>query len=638
MNAPDAVGARLREFLNRPHADTRAEVLEIMREAIFQVPAEVDRDTHRAQVLAALRRLADEGLGGLAFPEAHGGGGAPERTIAVFETLALGDTSILVKYGVQFGLWGGSVHQLGTTSHHARLLPGIASLEIPGCYAMTEIGHGSNVRELETTATYDPDTGEFVVHTPHEDAGKEWIGNAALHGRMATVFAQLEVGGTAQGVHALVVPIRDADGRSLPGIRIEDNGPKAGLNGIDNGRLWFDRVRVPRENLLDRFATVTPDGEYQSDIESPGRRFFTMLGTLVAGRISVAAASVSVAKVGLTTAVRYSGRRRQFGPEGEPEVPILDYRVHQRLLLPLVATTYALHFAVRDLVERYGGALRRQAAASEAPGDEMREIEAAAAGLKALATWHTARALQASREAMGGRGFAAANRIGRLRADTDIFSTFEGANTVLLQLVAKSLLTQFREEMGDLRLMGWVRYAAERAGTRLSELNPIVTRRTDADHLRDPDFHLAAFRYREDRLLVSVARRLRGRLEDGMDPFQAFNECQDHLVALGRAHAERVILESFQDAVVRAPSPGASEPLRELAVLFALQTLETERAWFLEAGYLEPPKSRAIRAQVAEVCRELRNSASGLVDAWGIPDEILGTRDGTTRGDEHAER
>ncbi|MDT8342717.1 MAG: acyl-CoA dehydrogenase family protein, partial [Longimicrobiales bacterium] len=520
----------LRTFLSQPHADDRRRVLDLLGEEVFRVPAEITRGAHREQALAAVRRLAQEGLGALGFPTACGGADAPDRAIAVFETLALGDTSILVKFGVQFGLWGGSVLQLGTEGHHRRYLEAIGSLALPGCYAMTEIGHGSNIRELETTATFDAETGDFVVHTPHEGAGKEWIGNAALHGRMATVFARLIVAGEDHGVHALVVPLRDEAGAPLPGVRIEDSGPKAGLNGVDNGRIWFDRVRVPRENLLDRFAHVTPDGRYRSPIESSGRRFFTMLGTLVAGRVSIAAASVSAAKAGLATAVRYSAERRQFGPEDGEEVPILDYQAQQLLLLPRVAETYAFHFAVRELGTRYAVALRRQRDGDPEAERELREVEARAAALKALASWHCSGALQASREAMGGRGYHADTRLGRLRADTDIFATFEGANVVLLQLTAKSLLTQYREEMGDLSVLGFVRHVAERAGTRVSELNPVVTRRTDPDHLRDPDFHAAALRYREERLLASVARRLRSRLDDGQDPFQAFNACQDHLV------------------------------------------------------------------------------------------------------------
>jgi acyl-CoA oxidase len=641
-----------------PHADVRRKVLELLQTPAFHIPLEIDRAEHRARVLEALKVLAAEGLGRLAYPEAYGGEGAPGRAIAVFETLAFGDSSILIKFGVQFGLWGGSVYQLGTEKHHERWLRDIGTLELPGCYAMTEIGHGSNVRGLETVARWDEGEGAFVLHTPHEGAGKEWIGNAALHGRMATVFTQLRVGGEDHGVHALVVPIRDEDGVLLPGIRIEDNGPKVGLNGIDNGRIWFDQVRVPRENLLDRFASVTEDGRYESPIDSAGRRFFTMLGTLVAGRISIAAGSVSVAKVGLAVAVRYSEERRQFGPEGGPEVPILDYPSHQRRLLPRVAETYALHFAVRDLAERYAAVVKGRAgdrpghggtgadadadaasadtagADAAEPGsrpegrseEALREVEARAAGLKALASWHAARALQESREAMGGRGYHAGNRIGRLRADTDVFATFEGANPVLLQLVAKSLLTQYREEMGDLSALDIVRYVADRAGTRVRERNPVATRRTDSEHLRDSGYHLQAFEYRAERMLESAARRLKAFMDDGIDAFEAFNRVQDHLETLAVAHTEWVALQAFLDGVDAAPED-VRPLLADVARLYALERMEADRAWFLEAGYVESAKSRAIRAEVGALCRELREVAVELVDGWGIPDGVLGAVD-----------
>lgn len=616
---------RLEAFLQEPHGADRARVLALLGEPALRPDRGAPRSEYREAVLHAVRRLAAEGLGALGFVREAGGQESPGRAMAVFETLAFGDLSVLVKFGVQFGLFGGSIQQLGTERHHRRYLGAIGTLALPGCYAMTEIGHGSNVRDLETVARYRAEDDTFEIHTPHESAGKAWIGNAALHGRLATVFAQLEVGDDAHGVHAFLVPLRDDRGTPLPGIRIEDEGPKVGLNGVDNGRIWFDRVRIPRENLLDRFGRVTPEGHYESDIASPGRRFFTMLGTLVAGRISIAAASVSAAKTGLTIAVRYSDRRRQFGPEGEPEIPILDYLTQQRLLLPALATTYGLHFATRDLVRRYESLARDDA------GDEAgRELEVRAAALKALASRHCVDTLQACRESMGGRGYHADNRLGDLRADTDVFTTFEGANVVLLQLVARGLLTRYREEMGDLRLWDIVRYLADRAQTRVTELNPVVTRKSDEEHLRDPDFHAAAFRYREARLLSSAAQRLKGRMDDGMDGFEAMNEVQDHLVALARAHAEGLVLDAFQEAVVRAPTPGLSETLRTLVALYALSRLEADRAWFLEAGYLETPKARAVRDQVNRLCAEVRDQAPFLVDAFGIPDEVLGAPDGKT--------
>jgi len=603
-------------FLDGPRRPLRREIFELLARPELRFPPETGRAEYRARVLEATRTLAEAGHGLHAFPEAVGGNDDPEGMIAVFETLAYGDLSLLVKFGVQFGLFGGSVLQLGTRRHHERWLEAIGRLELPGCFAMTERGHGSNVRALKTTATYDPEQREFVVETPTPEAWKDWAGKAALHGRMATVFARLVVQGEDHGVHAFLVPIRDEEGELMAGVTAQDCGPKVGLNGVDNGRLAFGGVRIPRENLLDRFGSVSPEGAYTSPIPSSGKRFFTMLGTLVGGRISIAAASVSAAKTALAVAVPYSAARRQFGPAGEAEVPILDYRVHQRLLLPRLATAYGLHFAVRDLIDRY--------ASEDGEGDEEDgTVEVRAAGLKAYASRYALETIQACREACGGRGYLAENRLGRLRSDVDVFTTFEGANPVLLQLVAKGLLSDFREEMGDLRLWDIVRWVAERAATNVAELNPVIVRKTDEEHLRDPAFHRSAFEYRERRLLVSAARRLKARIDEGEDTFRALNACQDHVVSLARAHVERIVLDAFQEGVVRAPEPGLSEVLRQLATLFALSRIEEDRGWFLEAGYLGPAKSKAIRALVNRILGDVRSEAVPLVRAFGIPPEVL---------------
>ena len=595
----------------------RAKVFNLLADPEVRVPDGLPTAEARRRVLDAINRLADEGLGGLAFPASVGGADDAAGSIIVFETLAFGNLSVLVKFGVQFGLFGGSVLELGTERHHQEFLPQIASLDLPGVFAMTERNHGSNVREIETRATYDPDSEDFEIHTPHAGARKDWLGNAALHGRMATVFAQLEVCGKEHGVHAFLVPIRDQAGKPLPGVQIEDCGEKVGLNGIDNGRLSFVKVKIPRANLLDRFASLTAEGKYRSPIASPGRRFFTMLGTLVSGRISIAAASVSAAKTGLTIAVRYSQTRRQFGPSGGTEVPILDYLTQQRALLPALATTYGLHFAVRDLIRQFGSARDEEARA---------RVEVLAAGLKAYASRHAQETLQSCREALGGRGYLAENRLGVLREDTDVFTTFEGTNVVLLQLVAKGLLSEYRDLVGDLRLWGMVQFLGERAGNEVSRLNPIRSRRTAEDYLKDPETQLEAFRFRESRLLETVARRLKHRIDEGMDSFHAMNECQDHVVHLARAHIERSILERFRESVDRHAAT-AGEELREvldaLSDLFALSSLERDRAWFLEAGYMGGAQTKSIRDLVNTLCGELRPSATELVDAFGIPDEVL---------------
>jgi acyl-CoA oxidase len=600
--------------LDGDYGDLRDRIRTLLSDPIFEYQDDLGTPAYRKQVLRWCQQLAEQGLGSLGFPEEHGGEGDMEAFITAFETLAYHDISMVIKFGVQFGLFGGSIHRLGTERHHEEYLEPVGTLDLPGCFAMTEWAHGSNVRELETTAHYDPEAEEFIINTPHDGARKEWIGNAADHGRMATVFAQLHTQGENHGVHAFLVPIRRLNGSPMPRVRIDDCGEKMGLNGVDNGRLWFDKVRIPRENLLDRFATVGPDGTYESPIPSPGKRFFTMLSTLVGGRISVARAAVSAAKSGLTIAVRYGNRRRQFGPKDEPEVPLMDYRTHKRRLLPRVATTYALHFALDDLTKRF---------TAMGPEDPLDRVEAEANALKAYATWHTTDTLQEVREACGGQGYRADNRIAALKADTDIFTTFEGDNTVLMLQVAKGLLSDFRREYRDMNLLGMARFVVDEVSTRLTELNPVVTRKTDPGHLRSRDFHRSAFQYRANRMLLSAGRRLQRRIEGDMEPFDAFVDVQDHLVQLAHAEAERVVFDRFVQAIDRTEDPELREELDRLRTLYGLSRIEADLDWYLEAGYVESTKAKAIRGAVNDVCDEVRPAAEALVDAFGIPDACL---------------
>lgn len=610
---PSFAPAAMTHLLDGTQAATRQRVRRLLSEPSFAYASFSDKDQYRDHVLGWCKRLAAEGLGATAYPKAYGGQADMAQYLAVMETLSYHDLSLVIKFGVQFGLFGGSIHLLGTETHHARYLPAAGDLSLPGSFAMTELGHGSNVRDLETTAHYDPTTEEFILHTPTDSARKEYIGNAARHGQLATVFAQLIINDTAYGVHAFLVPIRTADGAPMPGVRIEDNGDKMGLNGVDNGRLWFDQVRVPRTALLNRFAEVTPEGEYQSPIASEAKRFFTMIGTLVAGRIGIATSALSAAKSGLTIAIRYATQRRQFGNPDEPELLLLDYQTHQRRLLPLVANAYALDFALKYLVQRF----------VTRTDDDLREVETLAAGLKAFSTWNTTRTLQIGREACGAQGYMAVNRFAALKADTDIFTTFEGDNTVLMQLVAKSCLATFKQQFSDAKLLGLVRYITNQASQTVAAYNPLVTRNTDVAHLHDSEFHLLAFRYREQRLVTALARRLRARLERGMDAQAAMIECQDHLVNLAQAYVERVILEQFVAGLATVEAPALAAVLKKLCDLYALWHLEQHKGWYLEAGYFEGAKTKAIRRQIDALCIDLRPEAVALVDAFAIPDQCL---------------
>ena len=568
---------------------------------------------YREQVLEWCKLLAQQGLGAIAFPKAYGGQGDMRKYFIVMETLAYHDISMVIKFGVQFGLWGMSIMFLGTEKHHKKYLKDIGSLKLPGCFAMTETGHGSNVRGIQTTATYDHKSKTITIHTPTKNDGKEYIGNAALHGQMATVFAKLIINDTDYGVNAFVVPLRDTKGKTMKGVTIEDCGGKMGLNGVDNGKIFFDQVQIPLENMLDQFGSISAEGEFTSPIASDNRRFFTMLGTLVGGRIGVPKAGLSAAKSGLSIAIRYSNQRRQFGPEGGEEMEILNYRTHQRRLMPLLANAYAIHFALEYVTQRF---LNRT-------DEDIQEIEALAAGIKAYSTWNTTHTLQECREACGGKGYLSENRIDTLKADTDIFTTFEGDNTVLMQLVAKSRLSEFKQEFSDINFFSIINYLTDQAKITLTEMNPIIIRTTDEDHLLDSEFHLNAFRYRERDILSSAAKRLKHHIDQGMDSFEAFNQCQYHLFNVGVAYIESVIMEQFVLKVNSLEEGSSKNVMKKLCDLYALATIEKNKGWYLEHDYMEGSKTKAIRRVVNKLVREVRQDAIPLVNAFKIPESCL---------------
>jgi acyl-CoA oxidase len=611
--------AAMQRLLDGEHRAVRELVKQIITQPEFQYFESTDYHAYRKQVLAWTKRLADAGIGRIFMPKYVGGEEDPAKFIAAGETLGFHDLSLMIKFGVQFGLFAGSIQRLGTEAHHHKYLIDAASCQLMGCFAMTEIGHGSNVQALETTAAYDPTHEQFIVHSPTFSAGKAYIGNAANDARMAIVFAQLEIGGKQQGVHPFLVPLRDESGRAFPGITIEDDGYKMGLNGVDNGRIWFDHVRVPRTALLNRFGDVDSAGNYQSQIKSPSARFFSMISTLVGGRIAIAASGNSAAKSALAIAIRYAARRRQFGPGKPPakETLLLDYPATQRRLMPLLANAYAVDFALKHLITL----------ATKTADGAARTVETMAAGLKAWSTWNTTRTIQAVRESCGGEGYIAANRLAALKADTDIFTTFEGDNTVLMQLVAKNLLTDLKDQIKDMQPVELTAFLLNQRMSGFTRTMPIFTLNTSRYHLLDANVQLGYFKYRESSMLLQVGgafRRLTKNRE--MDAYSAFTRLQPELLELADAFVEREILERFVAVSEEAADRTLRSSLRRLRELFALYHLELHKGWYLENSVMSGFKAKAISRLVSTLCADIRQDAVGLVDAFGIPDSCLAAR------------
>lgn len=618
-----------RTLLGKWH-DIRLQARRLAGTEELHTPAGLSHTEHRLRVMDQLKVLVDADAVHRAFPAYVGGQDNHGGNIAGFEELVVADPSLQIKAGVQWGLFGSAVLHLGNREHHEKWLPGIMSLEIPGCFAMTETGHGSDVSSIATTAEYDEAAQEFIINTPFRAAWKDYIGNAAVNGKAAVVFAHLITRGVDHGVHAFYVPLRDENG-FLPGVGGEDDGVKGGLNGIDNGRLHFSNVRIPRTNLLNRYGDVAEDGTYTSSIESPGRRFFTMIGTLVQGRVSLDGAAVAASKLGLNIAIKYATERRQFnGASDTVEEVLMDYQQHQRRLLPLLATTYAASFAHDELLSKFDDVF----SGADDTDENRQDLETLAAALKSLSTWHALDTLQECREATGGAGFLAENRLTALRSDLDIYVTFEGDNTVLLQLVAKRLLADYAREFQGADFGVLARYVVGQATERTvhrSGLRQIVqtvadtgSEKKSAIALRDPRTQHDLLADRVATMVAEVAGELqKARKLPKAEAAAVFNRNQHDLIEAARAHAELLQWEAFTRGLERIEDEGTRQVVTWLRDLFGLGLIEKNLAWYLMHGRLSSQRARTLGEYVNRLLAKIRPHAMDLVDAFGYGPEHL---------------
>ncbi|APX32711.1 acyl-CoA dehydrogenase [Brachybacterium sp. P6-10-X1] len=607
-------------------AESRRAARERAARPEFHRPLDATVAEHRERTFAQMRTLAAEDVSHPMLPEHLGGPNDNGANVAAFEELVVADPSLQIKAGVQWGLFTSAIVQLGDEEQQKAWVPDAMSLAVPGAFAMTEIGHGSDVQSLATTATYDPTTEEWVLNTPFRAAWKEFLGNAALHAKAATVFARLITRGVDHGVHCFYVPVRDADGELLPGVASEDDGPKGGLNGIDNGRLAFDHVRVPRTNLLNRYGDVAADGTYTSPIESPGRRFFTMLGTLVQGRVSLDGSANRAGQLALHIAITYATQRRQFtAADPTQETVLMDYQAHLHRLLPKLAATYAGTFAHEQLLHAFDDVFSGRGDDPEARED----LETLAATLKPTSTRLALDTIQECREACGGAGFIAENQLVGLHQDLDVYATFEGDNTVLLQLVAKRLLSDYTSELKNVDRAGIGRYIAQRAEVLAKRHTPWARLGQDfsdrgnprraSDSMREADFQEGMLADRARVKVEEVALALRSATK--MDPADAAAEVNKHQVEMleaARAHADLVRWHAFTAAIERFEDAGTRAVLTDVRDLFGLSTIEDDLAWFLLSGMISTQRGRQIDADLRRLLWRLRPHVLDLVAAFDI--------------------
>lgn len=619
----------LEELLLGRWAQTRRVSRALAAEDRFHKIEGQTKEVHRERVMGQLHELVAADAVHRAFPQEFGGRDDHGGNIAAFEELVTADPSLQIKSGVQWGLFGAAVLHLGSPEHHRRFLPSIMDLTAPGAFAMTEIGHGSDVASIGTTATYDPDTEEFILQTPYTAATKRYLGNAAVDGKDAVVFAQLITQGVNHGVHCFYCHIRDDTGLPLEGITISDDGQKGGLNGVDNGRIRFERIRIPRNNLLNRYGDVAPDGAYSSPIESPGRRFFTMIGTLVQGRVSLNGACVAASKLALIGAVTYGNQRRQFNASSPVEEEVLmDYQLHQRRLIPRLATTIALNFAQEKLLTKFDDVF----SGVDDSDENRQELETLAAALKPMTTWHALDTLQEAREACGGAGFMAENRFATLRADLDVYATFEGDNNVLLQLVAKRLLGDYAAEFKDADVGALSRHVASQAQSTVlhrfglrrafQSVQDTGDDRRSANWFKQTEVQRDLLTDRVRQMVADVAGQLRSVARKPAEQQAAtFNAHQCEIIAAATAHSELLVWEAFTEAVESVEHAGTAQVLTWLRDIYALTRIEENLGWHLINGRISSQRARTLSPYINRLVARVRPVAQDVVDSFGYSAE-----------------
>lgn len=512
--------------------------------------------------------------------------------------------------GLHLSMFTNVIENQTTPEQKAKWLPMARNLEIIGTYAQTELGHGTNVRALETTATYDPRTEEFIINSPTLTSVKFWPGGLGKTANYALVMAQLFTQGRCHGVHPFIVQLRDLKSHEpLKGVTVGDIGPKFGYETMDNGFLRFDQFRIPRVNMVMKNAKVERDGRFVKSSTSSKLAYGAMVQTRAA--IAGALAGRHLAKA-VTIAVRYSSVRRQSELKpGHPESKILEFQTQQFKLFPALATAYAFLFAGSRMMKDYD---RLNEESLSGNLDSLQELHATSSCLKSLTSYAAMVGIEQCRLACGGHGYSMASGIPAIYVVETPGATYEGENTVLYLQTARFLIKALQQAQSGVPPSGSARY-----------LSTNFSGRSTIDQHLQIDSFVEAYKYRAASVTRKAGQRLSQLTAKGTNAYDAWNKTSVLLVKAAECHAMVYVIESFVSAISKSTDWKVQAVLTDLFKLYASYSISNSAADFMQDGYLRGDQLDIVNDGILLLLEKLRPNAVALVDAFDFHDRHLGS-------------
>lgn len=553
-------------------------------------------------------------------------GGTRASVISVF------DPQVGTRIGVNLGLFLGCIRGNGTEAQQefwtkqreTYILKGMY-----GCFGMTELAHGSNVAGLETTATFDKETDEFIINTPHVGATKWWIGGAAHSATHCSVYARLIVDGEDYGVKTFIVPLRDANHNLMPGVSVGDIGAKMGRDGIDNGWIQFSSVRVPRFFMLQKYCKVTAEGE----VTLPPLEQLAY-SALLDGRVSMVMDSFRWSARFAIIALRYAIGRRQFKSQLQKdgtETQLLNYPLHQRRLLPYLAQAYVfspgsfkLEKTIHDTIEHLEAAVKANDMKRIMGSiDGMKSLFIDSAALKSTATWLTADCIDQTRQSCGGHGYSSYNGFGKAYNDWVVQCTWEGDNSVLAMSVGKPVIKAVSAalEKGS-KQKGSIAFLSD--AKKYDNTDNIFTK---AEELLDFDNVLRAIEVLITRIAIQGAKVVKE--NDGN-----FDSVGAPSLAISKLKAHHYFLEEYIRRVKSNEDKELHPFLNTIGQLYlAANVVEKFSGDFLAYNIVPSQVINDITNKIVpQLCAEIRPNVVAYTDAFQYSDMLVNSQIGRYDG------